>query len=95
MDKKDGLEEGLYKYENGQLERIQVSEKEKEGDQMRRLRVTQEAYEALIVIQKEMRKTMGGYKPDVSLVASAIIEHISKLENAPEIIKSQIQKIFA
>jgi hypothetical protein len=64
------LEEGeLYVLKNGNLEHIPRND----DDGMRRIRITEEAYQVAMEIGRTMRKELQGYKPDVSLVASALL----------------------
>ena len=64
------LEEGgLYVVRKGKL--VLVPRNDEEG--MRRLRVTEEAYQKAMDIGHQMRRELGGYKPDVSLVVSALL----------------------
>ncbi|MFO1434048.1 MAG: hypothetical protein U1F76_28820 [Candidatus Competibacteraceae bacterium] len=64
------LDEGeLYVYRKGHLEHVERDQEEG----MRRVRITEEAYQQALAIGKTMRQQLRGYKPDVSLIVSAII----------------------
>lgn len=63
------LEEGeVYVCRRGRLERI-----ERDADDMRKIRITDEAYQATMHLGKGMRSGLVGYKPDVALIASALV----------------------
>jgi hypothetical protein len=63
------LEDGdVYICRKGKLERLP-----KTDDGMRRIRITEDAYQAAMDLGQRLRKDLHGYKPDVSLVASALI----------------------
>jgi hypothetical protein len=65
-----GLDEGeLYVFKQGQLEHV----KRDPDDTMRRVRITEEAYQRAMTIGKAMRQRLGGYKPEVSLIGSAVL----------------------
>ncbi|MGH8612489.1 MAG: hypothetical protein ACREYF_10750 [Gammaproteobacteria bacterium] len=59
---------------------------------MRSIRITENAYQAAKRIAKGMR--VNGYKPDVSLVASALIVHGSRNE-CEEAVRKFICEVFA
>src|SRR3569833_4693019 len=54
----DRLEEGeLYVYRKGNLERIQRDEE----DTLRKVRIAEEAFNAVLTLQKTLRRPMGGF----------------------------------
>ena len=59
---------------------------------MRSIRITENAYQAAKRIAKGMR--VKGYKPDVSLVASALIVHGSRNEGK-EAVREFVCELFA
>ena len=64
------LDEGeLYVFKQGQLQPVERDP----DDTMRRVRLTEEAYQRAMTIGKAMRQRLGGYKPDVSLIVSAVL----------------------
>ena len=70
MTAKDNAPEDgeVYVCRNGKLERLPKSD-----DGMRRIRITDDAYQAALEIGQRLRKDRHGYKPDLSLVASALV----------------------
>ena len=62
------LEDGLYQARSGHLEKVIF-----EDDGTNKIRVPQEGFEAVVSVQKQMRKALNGHKPDVSLVAEAML----------------------
>lgn len=89
----NGLEEGeLYAFKKGVLEHIQRDPE----DNLRKIRITHEAFEAAVTVQRNMRKVLDGYKPDITVVISALIEEAAQdLEKATSSIKKYGQKMFA
>lgn len=78
------LEEGsLYVYKKGVLQEIETDP----DDQMKKIRITQDAFANASELQKQMRKHMAGYRPDMSTVCSALIKHAADSENAAEIVR--------
>ena len=67
---------------NGHLRHIPRQE-----DELPRLRITPEALEAVRKLSQGMRKEMGGYKPDITLVASALLLHAASLPEAPSVVR--------
>ncbi|MGH9962950.1 MAG: hypothetical protein ACREBC_38520 [Pyrinomonadaceae bacterium] len=59
---------------------------------MRSIRITENAYQAAKRIAKGTR--VNGYKPDVSLVASALIVHGSR-DKAKEAVRNFVCELFA
>ena len=54
-------------------------------DTLRKVRLMQEAIETATKIQKKMRKLMNGYKPDLTLVCSALVAHAARNEEEAEL----------
>ncbi len=83
--KENALEDGeVYVCRNGKLERLPKSD-----DGMRRIRITDDAYQAALELGQRLRKDLHGYKPDVSLVASALI-----LERCRETNSTQVKEVI-
>lgn len=55
------------------------------NDGMRRIRITDDAYRAAMELGQRLRKNLHGYKPDVSLVASALILDGCRTEYSTEV----------
>lgn len=80
----------LYIWRNGRLERI-----EREDSPMRRVRMTEEAYQTAMELGKTMRQTLNGYKPDVSLVVSALVVAAAQdRETAGAAVRHYVVKMF-
>lgn len=91
-ERDQSLEEGhLYTVRNGVLEEIPIDPE----DTMRKLRITHSAIEAATQVQRRMRKVLGGYKPDLSMVCSALIEGGAENENATEVVRQYALKTFS
>lgn len=88
----DPLEEGeLYVVKKGVLEQIQRDP----DDNLRKIRITDDAFDALIKVQRKMRKLLNGYKPDITIVSSALIESAAvDPEHAASVVKNYAQKVF-
>jgi len=87
------LEEGeLYVMKKGVLEHLQRDPE----DNLRKIRITDDGYKALVEIQRGMRKSLKGYKPDLTIVCSAILENAaSDPEGATTVVKEYAQNVFA
>jgi hypothetical protein len=80
----------LYIWRNGRLERI-----EREDNPMRRVRMTEEAYQIAMELGKTMRQTLNGYKPDISLVVSALVVAAAQdRETASAAVRHYVVKMF-
>lgn len=62
------LEDGLYQARAGNLEKLVF-----EDDGTKKIRVPVAGFEAVVNVQKQMRKALSGHKPDISLVAEAML----------------------
>lgn len=66
----DELQEGkLYVYQDGELKEIERDP----DDTLKKVRIMEEAITSATKVQKQLRKQLAGYKPDLSLVCSALI----------------------
>lgn len=65
---KVSVEDGLYQARAGNLEKLVF-----EDDGTKKIRVTQEGFDSIRFVQREMRTLLGGHKPDINLVAEAMI----------------------
>lgn len=89
----EALEEGeLYVFKKGALEHIQRDP----DDNLRKVRITDDAFEKATVVQRSMRRLLNGYKPDITMVISALIETgASDAEKAAEVVKGYAKKMFS
>ena len=77
------LQEGeLYIVKQGQLRHL-----ERESD-LPKVPVSEAAKAALLELRRECRGALGGFRPDVALVASALIEHAAALPQAEGIVRA-------
>ena len=84
------VEDGLYKAQAGILEKLDV-----EDDGLKKIRVAPDAFEAVRAVQKQMRKLLGGRKPDISLVAEAMLMHAAQLEGIEEKVRLYAVSVFS
>ncbi len=89
----DDLEEGeLYVVKKGVLEHLQSDP----DDNLRKIRITDSAFETAVVVQRNMRKSLNGYKPDITMVISALVENAAcDSEKAMMVVKEYAQKMFS
>lgn len=76
------LQEGeLYIVTNGELRHIERTT----GD-LPKVPISQLAHDRLLDLRRRCRKTLGGFRPDVALVASALLEHSASESSAEAIV---------
>jgi hypothetical protein len=63
-------EGGFYVVKRGELVRLERSE-----DDLPTVPVSRAAKDALLEVRRQCRMALGGYRPDVALVASALVLH--------------------
>jgi hypothetical protein len=92
LEVNSGYEDGeLYRFKKGRFEH--VHREEDEG--MRRIRITEEAYRKALDIGKSLKRELGGYKPDVALVISALLIHgITDEEQAKRHVRRFVLALF-
>jgi hypothetical protein len=92
VDQANGLVEGaLYVARSGRLERLERDE----DDGMKRVRITGEAYERALTLGKRMRGALGGYRPDIALVVSALVMHACQdADTASQAVRTYVQAVF-
>src|SRR3569832_724327 len=87
----DRLEEGeLYVYRKGNLERFQRDEE----DTLRMVRIAEEAFNAVLTLQKTLRRPMGGFKPGIELNCSAVLHHYMQASDVQEEVRQYVAKDF-
>ena len=84
------LEDGLYQAQAGNLRKLDI-----EDDGLKKIRVTPEVFEAVRQVQKQMRSRLGGRKPDVSLVAEAMLMFAARAEGIEDEVKRYAASVFA
>lgn len=96
MNEKSGLdnallkEGALYAYKDGVLTEIQTDP----DDTMKRVKILEDAYQAAITVQRKMRKLLNGYRPDLHLICSALIEHGAKQPQVEQAVKMFCTRLF-
>ena len=63
-------------------------------DELPRLRVAEEAVQALRAFCRGMRKEMGGYRPDITLVGSALLLDAVSKPDASRVVREYAVKKF-
>lgn len=66
---KTDLEDGLYTARGGTLAKLDFDAE----DTTKKLRVSETVFKQVQSVQRQMRQALGGYKPDIALVASAML----------------------
>jgi thymidylate kinase len=84
------LEDGLYQAQSGNLRKLDI-----EDDGLKKIRVTPEVFEAVRAVQKQMRRRLGGRKPDVSLVAEAMLMFAARAEGIEDKVKRYAASVYA
>lgn len=88
---KELLKEGaLYAYKDGVLTEIQTDP----DDTMKRVKVLEDAYQAALTVQRGMRKLLNGYRPDLNLVCSALIQHGASQPQVEQAVKQFCTRLF-
>ncbi len=87
----DELEEGeLYVVKKGVLEHIRRDP----DDSLKKIRITDDAFSSVVEVQKSMRGALNGYKPDITMVCSALLEQATQSDDALEVVKNYAVKVF-
>ena len=90
-DEGSDFEEGeLYVYKKGEMQHVARDP----DDTMRKVRITDDAFNVATLIQRQLRRQMNGYKPDIVLVCSALLESHKHNEEAVDIVRRYVQKTF-
>lgn len=85
------LEDGLYTARQGRLQKIEIDP----DDTTKKLRVAEVIFELVKEVQKSMRSGMGGRKPDLHLVAEALILIGADADDVEVKIRDYCVKVFA
>ena len=84
------LEDGLYQARSGHLEKVIF-----EDDGTKKIRVPQAGFDAVVSVQKQMRKALNGHKPDVSLVAEAMLLAAAEDPAIVEKVRLHAMRVFS
>ena len=83
INESDLAEGSLYVFKKGILQEIETDP----DDTMKKIRITDNAFQGVVEVQKKMRAVMNGFKPDVSTVCSALIKEAASSPHVVEIVK--------
>ena len=84
------LEDGLYQARSGSLTKLDLSD-----DGTKKIRVPQSGFEAVVKVQKQMRKVLNGHKPDISLVAEAMLLAAAAMPDIEEKVRQHALRVFS
>lgn len=84
------VEDGLYQARAGQLEKLVF-----EDDGTKKIRVPQPGFEAVTKVQKQMRKVLNGHKPDISLVAEAMLLAAAEMPDIEQKVRLHAMRVFS
>lgn len=84
------VEDGLYQARAGQLEKFVF-----EDDGTKKIRVPPPGFEAVAKVQKQMRKVLNGHKPDISLVAEAMLLAAAEMPDIEEKVRLHAMRVFS
>lgn len=88
----DTLEEGeLYVYRKGTLEHVQRDEE----DTSHRIRITDDAYQQILNLQRTLRGAMNGYRPNIEIIASAVLFNYAQIPDAVSAVRTYGRNLFA
>jgi len=87
-------------YQSGELYRCidgnMVQIERDPDDNQHKVRLANDAYDGLLLIQKRLRKALNGYRPDITLVASALMKYAAdNEEEAINAVKAYALQVFA
>ena len=88
--KDDEYEDGLYQARGGHLEKLEL-----EDDGTKKIRVSKAGFDAAVGVQKRMRKVLNGHKPDLSIVAEAMLLAASQAEGIEEKVRLHAVHVFS
>lgn len=77
----------LYVLVDGENGRGHLRQIPRHDDDLPRVRIMEDALDAVRKLSRGMRKEMGGYKPDITLVASALLLEAASRPEAPSIVR--------
>ena len=84
------LEDGLYQARSGSLTKLDLSD-----DGTKKIRVPQAGFDAVVMVQKQMRKALFGHKPDISLVAEAMLIAAAAMPDIEEKVRQHALRVFS
>ena len=85
------LEEGsLYVYKKGTLREVETDPE----DLMKRIKITPDAFVDVTNLQRGMRKALQGYRPDISIICSALLANAAQSSEAPNIVRRYVLEMY-
>lgn len=82
------MEGGFYVMKHGELVRL-----ERSVDDLPTVPMSQAAKDALLQVRRQCRSALGGYRPDVALVASALVLHACEYCDAQAIVVEHFHQV--
>lgn len=86
----EAIEDGLYQARDGHLTKLDL-----EDDGTKKIRIPQPAFEAVVNVQRRMRKALSGNKPDVGLVAAAMLVAAAEMPEIEEKVREYALSVFS
>lgn len=83
-------EDGLYQVSAGRLKKLVI-----EDDGTKKIRVPQAGFDAVVAVQKQMRKVLCGHKPDISLVAEAMLVAAAQMPDIEDKVRQHAVSVFS
>lgn len=87
----ENFEDGLYQARAGQLRKLELDE----DDSTKKLRVPLEPFNAVVDVQRRMRKLLAGNKPDIGLVAAAMLLAAAEMPDIEERVRKHALRVFS
>jgi hypothetical protein len=84
------IEDGLYRAQAGDLVKLYV-----EDDGTKKIRVADDVFRAVQQVQRRLRRQLGGRKPDLGLVAEALLWHAAKQEGIEGVVREYAIGVFS
>jgi hypothetical protein len=82
-------EDGFYQARSGNIEKLVF-----ENEGTKKLRVTDEVFQEVVKVQKQMRQILDGRKPDLQLVAEAMLLFAAEEERIIYVVREHCAKVF-
>ena len=81
MSQESLKENQLYIVREGNLVELKT-----DPEDLKKVKITEDALASVFALQKSLRQKLGGYKPDVTLVCSALLQHATQQEEAMSVV---------
>ena len=84
QDMQQAFQEGeLYVFQHGELRHL-----ERSANDLPKVLISKLAHTRLLELRRRSRKALGGFRPDIALVASALLEHSASTNEAESVVAS-------